>query len=442
MPNLPKDLAVRLRDAGLTVKEIEGWRLRGRPASTGGFDPVGVLNHHTGSRDEIGDFADDLAYAKWLFTIGRDDLPAPLCHLSLSLEGVVYLGAAGRANHAGAAKSSGSVAGGDGNTLYVGIEWMLSGTQIIPPKMMAAGVTLNAVLLDVLGSSEQAVSCHYQTSVTGKWDIGDPNGIPFNGHKVLDVNKFRAAVKKRTESLYPEVEPVQVQVIKRAVLTGTIDGHDPLLVTFRIKGPEGWFRLTVVCVNWGRGYTPKQFLNNVNRVIDKTEEKHYVVLLLQEIDEADLSPEHKVIRGEVPAGSTFVEWGTREPIIVWPGIPVRRERKVMTMDQGSEIGAPKGTGPRRFFVSCVTLIEGVRIGFGNQHPHRVDRDWSKKDQAVVAAARKRGEMITKREVGELVELCDLTIHGGDMNDLNYPKSHPKEQVALEHGLDTIRYIVA
>lgn len=202
MTNLPKDLPARLRKAGLTVIEIDGWQARGRPSSTGGFKPVGVLNHHTGGRDGSGDAEDDLKYAKWLFLTGRSDLPAPLCHIALSAEGVVYLGAAGRANHAGTAKASGSVAAGDGNSLYIGIEWMLSGTQKIADKQYDAAVKLNAVLLDVLGSSEQAVSCHYQISTTGKWDIGDPDGIEFNGHKVLDVKKFRRSVKElRTAGL-------------------------------------------------------------------------------------------------------------------------------------------------------------------------------------------------------------------------------------------------
>jgi hypothetical protein len=201
---LPDDLPARLKKAGLKVVEIDGWRDRGRPVSTGGFGPVGVLNHHTGSFDRVGDLADDLSYAKWLAKVGRSDLPAPLVQLTLSVEGTVYVLASGRSNHAGVAKASGSVAQGDGNSLYVGIEWMLSGTQQIPKTMYEAGATLNAVLLEILGSSVQAVSCHYQTSVTGKWDIGDPNGISFNGHKVLNVPKFRLAVTEARKHLHPE----------------------------------------------------------------------------------------------------------------------------------------------------------------------------------------------------------------------------------------------
>lgn len=214
MGNLPSNLPALLRAAGLTVVEVEGWETRGRPASTGSFNPVGVLNHHTGSRDDDGDPGDDLAYANWLAKVGRSDLPAPLCHLTLSHEGVVYVLAAGRANHAGVAKASGSVAGGDGNTLYIGIEWMLSGTQPIPVKMREAGAILNAVLTEkVTGTSVQTVSCHYQTSVTGKWDIGDPEGIQFGDHKVLDVDKFRLEVAAQRKRLYSPPPPIKASPI-------------------------------------------------------------------------------------------------------------------------------------------------------------------------------------------------------------------------------------
>ena len=116
--------------------------------------------------------------ARMLALTGRSDLPAPLVQLSLGRSGTVYVLAAGRANHAGKAQASGTVGAGDGNTLYVGIEWMLSGTEPIPASMMKAGVTLNAVLTkEVTKTSVESISCHYQTSTEGKWDIGDPSGI-------------------------------------------------------------------------------------------------------------------------------------------------------------------------------------------------------------------------------------------------------------------------
>lgn len=193
---LPANLPDLFRKEGLTVVVLDGWEKRGRPSSTGEFAPVGVLNHHTGASAKTWDKAKRLAYAKWMALTGRSDLPAPLCQLALGPDGTVYVSAGGRANHAGTAKKSGSVAAGDGNKLYVGMEWMLSGVEVIPPEMYAAGVKVNAVLLRLMKSSVRTISCHFQTSVTGKWDIGDPRGVPFGDKRVLDVDKFRAEVQK------------------------------------------------------------------------------------------------------------------------------------------------------------------------------------------------------------------------------------------------------
>jgi hypothetical protein len=203
MNRLTEDLIAALRAAGLEVVVITGWLARGRPGS---FDPVGVLNHHTGASARGWTRIKELAYAKWMFLTGRPDLPAPLCQIALGRSGVVYLGAAGRANHAGTARASGTVSAGDGNTLYVGVEWMLSGTEQIPDEMMEAGVILNAVLTEKqTRTSVQTISCHYNTSVTGKWDIGDPNGVPLNGKRVLDIGRFRSRVSLARERLYKVV---------------------------------------------------------------------------------------------------------------------------------------------------------------------------------------------------------------------------------------------
>lgn len=212
MAKLRSDLPDLLRAAGLDVVVVKGWRFRGRPASTGGFAPVGVLNHHTGASAKGWTKARELAYAKWMFLTGRSDLPAPLVQIALGRSGTVYLGAAGRANHAGKAKASGSVAGGDGNRLYCGIEWMLSGTERIPSRMRRAGATLNAVLTEHVtdnsrGTTVNTISCHYQTSVTGKWDIGDPDGIRFGNKMVLDVDKFRNDVAAERVRLYHRPPP-------------------------------------------------------------------------------------------------------------------------------------------------------------------------------------------------------------------------------------------
>lgn len=229
---------------------------------------------------------------------------------------------------------------------------------------------------------------------------------------------------------------VRVKVVNRFALNGDIDGHDPIVVRFQIDGPQGRFYLTVVSVNWGRGYSIGQFHDNVLRVLDRVDAHEYVVILMQEIDEADPAPEHDFIRSQMEKGTTFVEWYTREPIAVSPGVKVTHARKTMTMDQGTNIGAPAGTGPRRFLVTCIIEIMGVRIGLGNQHPHR----YSLRGRAV-AAARKRGERITRRVLGALARVCDVVIDGGDFNTPRYPRSHPRQRTAYKRGLDYIRYIV-
>src|SRR5215471_5383743 len=111
-------LADALRAEGVTVSEQSGWKSRGRPSSTGAFQPSGVLWHHTGTRSSTSNPAPTLN----TLINGRSDLPGPLCHVSPGYDGVARVIAAGRANHAGTAVASGPMPGGDGNALYVGLE--------------------------------------------------------------------------------------------------------------------------------------------------------------------------------------------------------------------------------------------------------------------------------------------------------------------------------
>lgn len=192
---LPSDLGKRLRAAGFTVNETPGWATRGRPATTGGFAPVGVLCHHTAT----GKSTSDAAVINLLIH-GRSDLPGPLCQLGLGRDGTVHLIAAGRANHAGEAKASGSVAGGDGNSLYIGIEAFHAGpgepwteAQRDTYARLCAWLSVN-----ITGSSAQSVRAHKETSVTGKID------------PTFDMDAFRAQVaadiKKLTQPPKPAVQ--------------------------------------------------------------------------------------------------------------------------------------------------------------------------------------------------------------------------------------------
>jgi hypothetical protein len=190
--HLPADLPARLRKHGLTVVEVDGWLTRGRPASTGGFDPVGVLCHHTASG------ANGKAALPILIN-GRSDLPGPLCQLSLDRQGIVYVVAAGRANHAGVARPSGTVAGGDGNVLYIGIEAQNRGTGEPWPKAQYDAYVLLAAALcvEVTGNSAQSVRGHKETSTEGKIDPAGPT--PYGA--TFDMGKFRSLVAAKITAL-------------------------------------------------------------------------------------------------------------------------------------------------------------------------------------------------------------------------------------------------
>lgn len=183
---LPNDTAIKLRKRGLTVVEHAGWQTRGRPASTGSFQPVGVLCHHTATPK---DASNDNVVG--LLINGRSDLPGPLCHFGLDRDGKVHLIASGRANHAGEAKASGTVAAGDGNVLYIGIEAFNAGpAEDYPEAQYQAYIKLAAALcLDFTHNSEKTVRGHKETSVTGKID---PN---------FNMDAFRLRVKAEMEKM-------------------------------------------------------------------------------------------------------------------------------------------------------------------------------------------------------------------------------------------------
>lgn len=96
----------------------EDWRTRGRPASTGQFDVAGVLCHHTASPAGLSDAADlNVVLA------GNSEAPGPVSQLYLGRTGILYLVAAGRANHGGGGMRPG-VDGSctDMNARLIGIE--------------------------------------------------------------------------------------------------------------------------------------------------------------------------------------------------------------------------------------------------------------------------------------------------------------------------------
>ena len=175
-------LAAALRSEGCTVVEQAGWKTRGRPTSTGQFNPRAVLLHHTASG--INSSSSNPHPALNTVINGRSDLPGPLCHILIDWRGWCYTIAAGRANHAGTARASGPMPAGDGNALYVGIEIDYNAPhQGHSTAQFSAVLTATTAILRHFGKNESYVRAHRETSTTGKID---PSGI--------DMANFRALV--------------------------------------------------------------------------------------------------------------------------------------------------------------------------------------------------------------------------------------------------------
>ena len=165
-------LADALRAEGCKVKEVDGWENRGRPSSSGGFDPKGSKWHHT---------ATTASYANPNPTLnmcisGRSDLPGPLCQVLIGYDGVCWVIAAGRANHAGESKGFGPYYAGDGNAQAFGWEIDYNGTQPMSPEQKDAAARASAAVAKKKGNDESWVVTHKEDSTTGKWDTGGVSG--------------------------------------------------------------------------------------------------------------------------------------------------------------------------------------------------------------------------------------------------------------------------
>ena len=167
----------QLRDYGLTVVEHGGWDTRG---STG-FDPSGVLIHHTGGPQ--GSPAPSLG----ICINGRggpNPVPGPLCHILIGRDCVCHVIAAGRANHAGVGGPLLGIPKDQGNQYLLGIEEENDGTgqETRTPEQLQTLTLTAAALMNHLNAPEELCLGHKE------WTTRKPD--PVN----LDMSTFRAAV--------------------------------------------------------------------------------------------------------------------------------------------------------------------------------------------------------------------------------------------------------
>lgn len=199
---------------------------------------------------------------------------------------------------------------------------------------------------------------------------------------------------------------------------------------------RGQFWLTVVSANLGRGYGPGVYDANVARIMDFLDGVNHWALLLQEVDEEpDPANEHRRLAKQLPEGARKVHWHTREPIILSPSFKVVHRDRVEVMGSGLEIGGPRGTGPERNLNMCVAELRGIRLGFGDWHPHRSGLD-PKVDEARDVGADIASDALTDlRDFGGGIS----GVYGTDYNARQMPRMVPGEKVGHHKGLDHLRY---
>lgn len=183
-PMTPAQIRAAMTKWKVPVKYYSGWETRGRPGAFS--DMRGVVIHHTGS--DAGQSDDYLAF---LFKTGRpaEGIPGPLCHSAADMDGDLWIGAAGRANHAG--KGSGSVLATitheaykgftaeltpgqdntDGNAHLYGCEVRYDGGQPMTPKQYDAALRWATAICDFHGWSALSVIGHREWT-TRKNDPG------------------------------------------------------------------------------------------------------------------------------------------------------------------------------------------------------------------------------------------------------------------------------
>lgn len=152
-------------------KVYPGAGTRGRP---GGVNPTGIAEHHTGGGSASS------SYLYFLFVTGRPDegIPGPLCSEATDAGGTVWVGAVGRANHAG--MDSGTVLAAvreeayngytaelkpgpdttNGNPLLYGNEWIYSGTRPPTAVQYRAAVLAAAARCDFHGWTALSAVAH------------------------------------------------------------------------------------------------------------------------------------------------------------------------------------------------------------------------------------------------------------------------------------------
>lgn len=200
-------MAAALRESGLVVKEVKGWRTRGRPM---GFDPRGVVFHHTasnrnsGPRPALGTVLNGRRLADGRF------LPGPLCNILVGRDNVMYLVAAGRSNHAGLGGPWRNIPVDSGNKYMIGVEVENDGIgEPFQKELLRACEVAFATLLVRLGRGVKFLAGHKEWAPHRK---SDPARIDMDKYRQRVAQEIRALKQGKPEPPRPpKPEPSQPQ---------------------------------------------------------------------------------------------------------------------------------------------------------------------------------------------------------------------------------------
>ena len=229
-----------LRNAGLTVHEVSGWKTRGADS----WGPIrGITCHHTaGSRNST-----DAGEIKVLVD-GRAGLPGPIAQLYLSRDGDWHVIASGHCNHN--KTGWGGPNKGYGNDSLLGVEAQHSG----------AGETWTAVQYDSYVRGVAALVNHQASG----WDVSVARVAGHKEHQpgdksdpTFNMDTFRARVATMTKELKEWDEMASQAEVQAAVEAGVRNVLNdpqrlsPAIVAARVHDRDGWGEMSDRSV-WGR----------------------------------------------------------------------------------------------------------------------------------------------------------------------------------------------
>lgn len=146
-----KGIADRLRKAGLSVKEVEGWKTRGNRSGSHFYPACHVIHHTAGAPPSYG-----MTPSLRICIYGRSDLPGPLCNWYLGYDNNAYVIAAGAANHAG----RGGWKGVSGNSRSWGVEVEHPGTYALDSER--AELVARGVAAVIQGTIDESMVCQHK----------------------------------------------------------------------------------------------------------------------------------------------------------------------------------------------------------------------------------------------------------------------------------------